>query len=124
MTKECVELGVAHAKPWTCLGDMGHAVHEHALKNGYSVVREIGGHGCGLEFHEDPWVSFVSAPGTEMLMVPGMMFTIEPMVNMGAADIYEDADNGWTIYTEDGKPSAQWEVQVLITETGCELITW
>lgn len=124
VTKECVEVGVAHAKPWTCLGDMGHAVHEHALKNGYSVVREIGGHGCGLEFHEDPWVSFVSAPGTEMLMVPGMMFTIEPMVNMGAADIYEDADNGWTIYTEDGKPSAQWEVQVLITETGCELITW
>ncbi len=124
VTKECMEAGIAHAKPWTYLGDMGHAVHEHALKNGYSVVREIGGHGCGLEFHEDPWVSFVSAPGTEMLMVPGMMFTIEPMVNMGAADIYEDADNGWTIYTEDGKPSAQWEVQVLITETGCELITW
>lgn len=120
--KECVEIGVAAVKPWTFLGDMGHAVHQHALENGYSVVRQIGGHGCGLEFHEDPWVSYVSVPGSGMLMVPGMVFTIEPMVNMGTDEIYEDKDNGWTIYTEDGKPSAQWEVQVLVTEDGCEIL--
>ena len=83
VTKECVEIGLAEVIPWHFLGDMGDKVHQHALKNGYTVVREIGGHGCGLEFHEDPFVSYVSRPGTEMLMVPGMVFTIEPMVNMG-----------------------------------------
>ena len=124
VTKECVEIGIKHVVPWTFLGDMGHAVHQHAVENGYSVVRQIGGHGCGCEFHEDPWVSYVSEPGTEMLMVPGMCFTIEPMVNMGSDDIYEDEDNGWTIYTEDGKPSAQWEVQVLVTDKGCEVLAY
>ena len=124
VAKECVEVGIRHVVPWTFLGDMGSAVHQHALDNGYSVVRQIGGHGCGLEFHEDPWVSYVSTPGTEMMMVPGMCFTIEPMVNMGMDGIYEDKDNGWTIYTEDGKPSAQWEVQVLVTEDGCEVLTY
>lgn len=124
VTKECVDIGIRMVKPWTFMGDMGSAVHEHALKNGYSVVRQIGGHGCGLEFHEDPFVSYVSKPGTEMLMVPGMCFTIEPMVNMGTDDIYEDSNNGWTIYTEDGRPSAQWEVQVVVTEDGCEVITY
>ncbi len=124
VTKECVEIGIQEARPWRFLGDMGSAVHAHAVKNGYSVVREIGGHGIGLEFHEDPWVGYVSAPGTEMLMVPGMVFTIEPMVNMGAQEIYQDEDNGWTIYTEDGMPSAQWEVQVLITENGNEVLCW
>ena len=124
VTEECVQIGIEHVKPWTFLGDMGHAVHQHALDNGYTVVREIGGHGCGLEFHEDPFVSYVSKPGTEMLMVPGLCFTIEPMVNMGTDEIFEDADNGWTIYTRDGKPSAQREVQVLVTEDGCEVLTW
>ncbi len=124
VTKECVEIGIKHVIPWTFLGDMGNAVHQHALDNGYTVVRQIGGHGCGLEFHEDPYVSYVSKPGTEMLMVPGMCFTIEPMVNMGTDEIYQDEENGWTIYTEDHKPSAQWEVQVLVTESGCEVLTY
>ena len=124
VTKECIEVGLENVKPWTHLGDMGQAVHEHAVKNGYSVVREIGGHGCGLEFHEEPWVSYVSKKGEEMLMVPGMIFTIEPMVNMGKDDVYCDEDDGWTIYTKDGKPSAQWEVQVLVTEDGYELISY
>jgi methionyl aminopeptidase len=124
VTKECVDIGLEHVKPWTFLGDMGHAVHQHALDNGYTVVKEIGGHGCGLEFHEDPYVSYVSRPGTEMLMVPGMCFTIEPMVNMGSDEIFQDEDDGWGIYTADGKPSAQWEIQVLVTETGHELITY
>ena len=124
VTKECVEKGLEQVRPWHFLGDMGQAVNDHAKANGYSVVRDIGGHGVGLEFHEDPWVSYVSKAGEEMLMVPGMIFTIEPMVNMGTAEIYEDADNGWTIYTEDGKPSAQWEIMVLVTEDGHEVLAW
>ena len=83
-----------------------------------------GGHGIGFEFHEDPWVSYVSRRGTEMVMAPGLCFTIEPMINMGTDEIYQDADNGWTIYTADGMPSAQWEIQVLVTETGYEVLTW
>ncbi len=124
VTKECVEIGLEQVVPWHFLGDMGQAVNEHAKKNGYSVVREIGGHGCGIEFHEEPFVSYVSKAGEEMLMAPGMVFTIEPMVNMGTAEVYEDEDNGWTIYTGDGKPSAQWEIQVLVTETGHEVLSW
>ena len=124
VTKECVEIGLENVIPWTTLGDMGSKVHEHAVKNGYTVVKEIGGHGIGLEFHEDPFVSYVSKPGEEMLMVPGMVFTIEPMVNMGTDEIYQDDKNGWTIYTADGKPSAQWEIQVLVTETGHEVLCY
>lgn len=124
VTKECVYIGLEQVRPWGFLGDMGQAVHEHAVKNGYSVVRDIGGHGVGLEFHEEPWVSYVSKRGTEMLMVPGMIFTIEPMVNMGTDEIYQDEDDGWTIYTADGKPSAQWEIQVLVTEDGHEIISY
>ena len=78
----------------------------------------------GLEFHEDPWVSYTSKAGTGMVMAPGMMFTIEPMVNMGAPDIFQDSDNGWTIYTDDELPSAQWEIQVLVTDDGYEVIAY
>lgn len=124
VTKECVEIGLKEVKPWGFIGDMGQAVHDHAFANGYTVVREIGGHGVGLEFHEDPWVNYNSFRGEEMLMVPGMIFTIEPMVNMGKADIYMDETNGWTTYTEDGKPSAQWEVMVLVTEDGAEVLSY
>ena len=122
--KKAVEIGLEQVKPWKFLGDMGSAINEFCKSQGYEVVVEIGGHGCGLQFHEEPWVSFVSKPGTEMLMVPGMCFTIEPMVNLGKHDIYEDADNGWTIYTEDGSPSAQWEVQLVVTEDGYEILTY
>lgn len=124
VTKECVELGLKEVKPWGFLGDMGQAVHDHAAANGYSVVREIGGHGVGLEFHEDPWVGYCSKRGTDMLLVPGMIFTIEPMINMGKHDIYVDDANGWEVYTEDGLPSAQWEIMVLVTEEGCEVLCW
>ena len=124
VTKECVEIGLENVIPWKRLGDMGAAVNAHATENGYSVVRLIGGHGIGKEFHEEPFVSYVSEPGTEMLMVPGLCFTIEPMVNMGGPDVFQDEDNGWTIYTEDGSPSAQWEVQVVVTEDGYELISY
>ncbi len=124
VAKQSLQVGLEQVKPWGFLGDMGQAIHDFARENGYSVVHEIGGHGVGLEFHEEPWVSYVSKRGTQMLMVPGMMFTIEPMINMGAADIYEDEENGWTIRTMDGKPSAQWEIQVLITEDGYEIISY
>lgn len=124
ITKECVELGLEQVKPWGFLGDMAQAVHDHATKNGYSVVREIGGHGVGLEFHEDPWVGYIAKRGTEMLLVPGMIFTIEPMINMGTHEIFVDDENGWTVYTEDRKPSAQWEIQVLVTETGHEVLSY
>ena len=124
VTKECVELGLEQVKPWGFLGDMGQAVHDHAFANGYSVVREIGGHGVGLEFHEDPWVGYNSRRGEEMLLVPGMIFTIEPMINTGKREVYVDAGNDWTVYTQDGGMSAQWEYTVLITETGNEVLTY
>lgn len=124
VVKECVEIGLEQVKPWNFLGDMGDAVHQHALKNGYTVVKEIGGHGVGLEFHEDPFVSYVAQKGTEVLMAPGMVFTIEPMVNMGTDEIYVDEENNWTVYTADGKPSAQWEVTVAVTADGYEVLAW
>ena len=124
VTKKSIEVGLEKVKPWGFLGDMGEAIHNYATENGYTVVREIGGHGCGLEFHEDPWVSYVSKHGEEMLMVPGMVFTIEPMINMGAQEIYTDEEDGWTVYTKDGKPSAQCEVQVLVTEDGYEILAY
>lgn len=124
VTKECMELGLREVKPWGFLGDMAQAVNDHARANGFRVVVDIGGHGVGVEFHEDPWVSYVARKGTEMLMVPGMMFTIEPMINMGTEEIYVDEKDEWTVYTADGKPSAQWEIQVLVTEDGHEVISW
>lgn len=124
VAKECLAKGLEAVKPWGFLGDMGQAVHDHAYSNGYSIVREIGGHGVGLEFHEEPWVSYHSVAGSDMLLVPGMIFTIEPMVNMGKEDICIDPDNDWEVYTQDGKPSAQWEIMVLVTENGNEVLSW
>lgn len=124
VTKECMELGLAQVKPWGFLGDMSQAVNDHARAHGYRVVRDIGGHGVGLEFHEDPWVSYVAPKGSGELMLPGMVFTIEPMINMGSPEFYVDESNGWTVYTEDGMPSAQWEVTVAVTEDGYEIMSW
>ena len=123
VTKECVELGLAQAKPWNHLGDIADAINTHAKANGYSVVEDIGGHGIGLAFHEEPFVSYVTPKGSEMLLVPGMMFTIEPMINEGSPDFFVDEDNDWTVYTEDDGLSAQIEYMVLITEDGCEVLT-
>ena len=123
VTEECVLKGLEAAKPWGYLGDIGEAVNTHAMANGYSVVRDIGGHGIGLEFHEDPFVSYVTKKGTEMVLAPGMMFTIEPMINEGSCEYVVDEDNGWTVYTYDGGLSAQIEYMVLITDTGVEVLT-
>lgn len=121
--KECLDKGLKAARPWGFLGDIGAAVQKHAEANGFSVVREYGGHGVGLEFHEDPFVNHVGRKGTGVLLVPGMVFTIEPMINMGSRKIFVDADDEWTVLTDDGQPSAQWEYTVLITSTGAEIIT-
>lgn len=123
VTRESVELGLKAAKPWGHLGDIAWAINSHARKHGYSVVEEIGGHGIGLEFHEEPFVSYVTPKGSEMVLVPGMMFTIEPMINEGTPEFFIDEDNGWTVYTEDGGLSAQVEYMVLVTENGVEVLT-
>ena len=124
-TKKALDIGVeVCSKPYVTIGDIGYAINKFAQEQGYSVVREIGGHGVGLEFHEDPFVSYVSKAGTEMVMAPGLMFTIEPMINMGKQEIYIDEDNDWTAYTQDRLPSAQWEIQVLVTDDGYEIISY
>ena len=123
VTQECVELGLAQAKPWNHLGDIADAINSHAKANGYSVVKEIGGHGVGLEFHEEPFVSYVTPKGSEMVLVPGMMFTIEPMINEGTPEFYVDEDNGWTVYTDDDGLSAQVEYMVLVKEKSVEVLT-
>ncbi|MCR4612284.1 MAG: methionyl aminopeptidase [Lachnospiraceae bacterium] len=124
VTKECCDLGLKQVKPWEPIGNIGAVIKEHAHKNGYTVVREIGGHGVGIDFHEEPWVSYVTNMGEGMIMAPGMMFTIEPMINMGTHSIKTDPINNWEVSTIDGKPSAQWEYQVLVTEDGYEMISW
>ena len=124
VARESLDVGLKEVRPWRFLGDMADAINRFVTQNGFSVVRDIGGHGIGLAFHEDPWVSYVAKPGTEMLMVPGMVFTIEPMINMGSCEIREDKEDGWTIYTADGLPSAQWEIQVAVTEDGCEVLSY
>lgn len=124
VARECIDKGLEQVKPWNFLGDMAQAINDYAKANGFSVVVEIGGHGVGLEFHEEPFVSYVTKAGTEMLMVPGMVFTIEPMINAGTSEIYIDDEDGWTVYTEDGKPSAQWEVTVAVTKDGYEILTY
>ncbi|MDD6195742.1 MAG: methionyl aminopeptidase [[Clostridium] aminophilum] len=124
VTREAVYKGLEQVKPWGFMGDMAEAVQKHVESNGFNVVREIGGHGVGLKFHEDPWVGYRGRRGTGMLLVPGMMFTIEPMVNMGRADVYTSDGDNWAVYTEDGLPSAQWEIQVLVTEDGHEVLSW
>ena len=123
-TKRAMEAGIAAVKPWGLLGDVGAAVKAHANACGFSVVREYGGHGVGFEFHEDPFVSHVSAPGTGMVLVPGLVFTIEPMINAGAQEIDMSDPNGWTVRTADRSDTAQWEVQLVVTDDGCELLSW
>ena len=123
VTKESVDLALAEVKPWGHLGDIGEVISKHVYAHGYTVLHDIGGHGVGNDFHEEPYVCHIGKKGTGMLLVPGMVFTIEPMVNEGEEDFFQDEENGWTIYTEDGSLSAQWEYTVAITEDGVEVIT-
>lgn len=123
VTKECLDIGAAAAKPWGFLGDVGKAIERHAKRHGYSVVRDLCGHGVGLEFHEDPEVNHYDTHERGMLLVPGMVFTIEPMINMGTWRVFIDEADGWTVVTEDEKPSAQWEHTFVMTEHGLEILT-
>jgi methionyl aminopeptidase len=122
VTYECMWLGIVQVRPGGYLGDIGYAIQTHAERHGYSVVREFCGHGVGRRFHEEPQVLHYGKRGTLERLVPGMIFTIEPMINAGRREIRELAD-GWTIVTKDHSLSAQWEHTVLVTETGYEILT-
>lgn len=124
VAKECLEIGMQAATPFGFVGDIGNAIEKHAKKNGFSVVRDLCGHGVGLEFHEEPDVEHFGRKGTGMLLVPGMVFTIEPMINMGTYKVFVDEEDDWTVVTEDELPSAQWEHTFLMTENGLEILTY
>jgi len=119
---ECMWLGIAAVRPGAHLGDVGHAIQRHAESNGFSVVREFCGHGIGRKFHEEPQVLHYGQPGTGIELQPGVIFTIEPMINAGKAAISESPD-GWTIITRDRSLSAQWEHTILVTESGVEVLS-
>lgn len=124
VAKECLEIGMQAARPFGFVGDIGNAVEKHAKKNKFSVVRDLCGHGVGLEFHEDPDVEHFGRKGTGMLLVPGMTFTIEPMINMGTHEVFVDEEDDWTVVTEDELPSAQWEHTFVMTNDGLEILTY
>ena len=124
VARECLEIGMKAARPFGFVGDIGNAIEKHARKNGFSIVRDLCGHGVGLEFHEEPDVEHFGRKGTGMLLVPGMVFTIEPMVNMGDWRVFVDEEDGWTVVTEDELPSAQWEHTFLMTENGLDILTY
>lgn len=124
VARECLEIGMEAAKPYGFVGDIGHAIAQHAHKNGFSVVRDLCGHGVGLEFHEEPDVLHYGKKRTGMLLVPGMVFTIEPMINMGDWRVFVDEEDGWTVVTEDELPSAQWEHTFVMTDHGLEILTY
>jgi len=124
VAKECLEIGMNVCKPYCFVGDIGNAIAKHAHKNGFSVVRDLCGHGVGNAFHEEPDILHYGKKGTGMLLVPGMVFTIEPMINMGDWQVFVDEEDGWTVVTEDELPSAQWEHTFLMTETGVEILTY
>ena len=121
---ECLKIGQEVCRePFVYVGDIGHAIAKHAHENGFSVVRDLCGHGVGLQFHEEPDVVHYGNRRTGMLLVPGMVFTIEPMINMGTYEVFEDEEDGWTVVTEDELPSAQWEHTFVMTEHGVEVLT-
>ena len=114
------------AKPWHGVNEIGRAIQKHANKYHYGVVRDLCGHGVGLKFHEEPEVAHFSQRGDGMLLVPGMVFTIEPMINMGTWRVFIDEGDpyGWEVISEDELPSAQWEHTLLMTEHGVEILTY
>ncbi len=119
---ECMKLGIEMVKPGVSLGDIGHAIQQHAESNNFSVVREYCGHGIGADFHEEPQVLHYGTPGSGISLRPGMTFTIEPMINAGKRDVKLLPDK-WTVVTKDRSLSAQWEHTLLVTEDGFEVLT-
>ncbi len=122
VTQECLYKGIEMVKPGVTLGDIGHAIQQHAEINHYSVVREYCGHGIGAVFHEDPQVLHYGRPGTGLELKEGMTFTIEPMINAGKRHTKTKGD-GWTVETKDGRLSAQWEHTLAVTSDGVEVLT-
>lgn len=123
VTFEAMWHGIMQVRPGAHLGDIGHAIQKFAEGHGFSVVREFCGHGIGRKFHEEPQVLHYGRPGTLEELRPGMVFTIEPMINAGRREIKEFGNDGWTIVTKDRSLSAQWEHTVLVTETGVEVLS-
>ena len=122
VTKESLDLAFKSLKPYSHLRDIGAIIEKYVKAHGYSVVHEIGGHGVGIDFHEDPFIYHYGKKGTGMILFPGMVFTIEPMVNAGDRGVFIDASNDWTIYTNDGSLSAQWEYTIVVTMDGLEIL--
>jgi len=122
VSQECLYNAISIVRPGVTLGDIGYVIQRHAEKNNYSVVREYCGHGIGRSMHEFPQVLHYGKPGTGVKLVPGMTFTIEPMINQGKRFVKQLSD-GWTVVTKDRRLSAQWEHTILVTETGCEVLT-
>lgn len=122
VTKQCMFAGINAVKPYMPVSEIGKAINEITDREGYSIIRDLSGHGVGLEFHNDPVVEHYRTDRKTMIMVPGMVFTVEPMINQGTFEC-EVLDDDWTVVTKDGKLSAQWEHTVLVTENGVEIIT-
>ncbi len=123
-TREAVELAVKSVVPYKShLGDIGYYINRHARANGFTVVKEIGGHGVGIAMHEDPYVCHVGSLGAGILLLPGMIFTVEPMINQGKSGFYVDPIDGWTVRTSDGLLSAQVEYEILVTEDSYEILS-
>jgi len=122
VARECMYLGIKQVKPFNRIGDIAFAIEQYANNHGYSVVQEYGGHGVGLDFHEEPFVQHYGERDCGMVLVPNMVFTIEPMINIGGYKCTRLAD-GWTTVTRDGSLSAQWEHTVRVTETGVEILS-
>lgn len=122
VTQECMYKAIDIVRPGIRLGDIGHVIQQHAESNRYSVVREYGGHGIGRSMWEEPQVLHYGKPNTGLDLQPGMIFTIEPMINLGKKEVKTLTD-GWTVVTKDHKLSAQWEHTILVTETGYEILT-
>jgi len=122
VSKECLDLGIQQVKPYNDFGRIGEVIQKHAESNGFSVVRDYGGHGIGIKFHEEPHVHHYNVGHRGLPMFPGMIFTIEPMINAGRYQTRLLKDN-WTAMTIDGSLSSQWEHTVLVTETGVEILT-
>lgn len=123
ITKECLDIGTKQVKPFSSTNEIGRAIEPFANQNGYTVVRDLGGHGVGLKFHEDPHIDHFEKQGKGVLMLPGMVFTIEPMINEGGYSV-KLAKDKWTITTRDGSLSAQWEYTLAVTKNGYEILAW
>ena len=122
-TKECLDIGTKQVKPFNSTNEIGRAIEPFANQNGYSVVRDLGGHGVGLKFHEDPHIDHFENRSKGVLMLPGMVFTIEPMINEGGYAV-KIAKDKWTVTTRDGSLSAQWEYTLAVTSTGYEILAY